>query len=1170
MRLRFNAAGHALYCDWKISVHVCSHDTHSTQHVFVSDGCPAVRADVDDGVGPVFIYRNVLESGTPFNIWYSMDDSPSPQERATLKVLQMPFLKSVAAIAFPMRLDGISATLFPSDYPSAMRFRVAIQSLLDLAVTAAGIFLFAHAAGAQGSVTGAIEGRVYDAGRGEYLERARLTLQGTALEAFTDAGGEFRFTGVPTGMLRLEVFFTGLATQTLPVNVAAGQTTVANVTLSASAGPPADAKDVVRLANFVVSTSKEMDGAAIAINEQRFAADMKKVVAADEFGSIVDGTPGELLKFLPGVSMDYSAGEARLVNINGVPPSSVPITVGGFELASAGGAGMSRNVQLDQVSINSMSRIELSYSPTPETPGSALAGAINLVPRSAFERSRPVLNYSLFLTMKSTDRSLDRTYDPLFGQSRKITPAVNFSAVVPVNKRFGFTLSGNRNNQYTPLDFAQNTWKGANSATTGLVVSATANQYPDTTPDQPYLGNYTIRRFVRWNYGDSVAGTADFKLSRNDTVSFSYNYSSVDVKNTNRNVTLNTNRVLPGDFSPSFTRGQAGRGSLAMTSTNEDWYGHTDAVSLVYRHNGAVWQAEAGAGYGYAPLYVKNEPMSTFGAVNLQRSGVTVGFDQPGFARPARITVTDAAGPAIDPFDARSYTLGTSVLSKTETYDKRSKIYANLKRDLLLGRVPLQIKGGFDVSRQSRDDKALTKTYTFIGADGRATTTPTDPLGSDDGAAIVLDEGSAAARPVHGFGPVVYPSGFELYQLYKAHPEYFQLNETALYNNRVNTSRIATETIASAYLRFDAAFFERRLNLTSGLRAEQTNDVGIGRLNDPTGNFQRDASGRFILGANGRPLTILPTTDTLGVAKLTNIERGLRAEKEYLRLFPSLNANYKLRENLIARAAYYLSVGRPPFNQYAGGITLPDVTLGPVATNPLTVSNAGIKAWSAKTFKVRLEYYFEKVGAFSLGAFRRDIRDFFGSIVIPATPDFLALYGLEPSTYAGFSVATQYNIPSVVRTQGLEFDYKQSLTFLPHWGRGLTVFANGSTTQMSGENKESLNGFAPYTVSAGGTLARERYKVVASWNLKARARGVALAGRSIGPETYNWAVERNSVDLTVEYNLRRSYTLFATVRNLANYVENNLIYGPQTPAANRLNIQRDYRQSWVLGVRGSF
>ena len=28
-------------------------------------------------IGPVFIYRNVLIDGMPFNIWYSMDDSPA-------------------------------------------------------------------------------------------------------------------------------------------------------------------------------------------------------------------------------------------------------------------------------------------------------------------------------------------------------------------------------------------------------------------------------------------------------------------------------------------------------------------------------------------------------------------------------------------------------------------------------------------------------------------------------------------------------------------------------------------------------------------------------------------------------------------------------------------------------------------------------------------------------------------------------------------------------------------------------------------------------------------------------------------------------------------------------------------------------------------------------------
>ena len=82
------------------------------------------------------------------------------------------------------------------------------------------------------------------------------------------------------------------------------------------------------------------------------------VVAADEFGTVVDGTPGEVMKFLPGVTLDYSAGEARNVSMNGVPASYVPITVGGFDLASAAGNGTGRVSNLDQFSVNSISRIE--------------------------------------------------------------------------------------------------------------------------------------------------------------------------------------------------------------------------------------------------------------------------------------------------------------------------------------------------------------------------------------------------------------------------------------------------------------------------------------------------------------------------------------------------------------------------------------------------------------------------------------------------------------------------------------------------------------------------------------------------------------------------------------------------------------------------------------------
>ena len=39
---------------------------------------------------------------------------------------------------------------------------------------------------------------------------------------------------------------------------------------------------------------------------------------------------------------------------------------------------------------------------------------------------------------------------------------------------------------------------------------------------------------------------------------------------------------------------------------------------------------------------------------------------------------------------------------------------------------------------------------------------------------------------------------------------------------------------------------------------------------------------------------------------------------------------------------------------------------------------------------------------FSVGAFRRDFENFFGSTMFDATPEFLALYGLDPALYGRY------------------------------------------------------------------------------------------------------------------------------------------------------------------------
>ena len=196
----------------------------------------------------------------------------------------------------------------------------------------------------------------------------------------------------------------------------------------------------------------------------------------------------------------------------------------------------------------------------------------------------------------------------------------------------------------------------------------------------------------------------------------------------------------------------------------------------------------------------------------------------------------------------------------------------------------------------------------------------------------------------------------------------------------MSLAKHADHGISSAYVRGDAQFFDRRLKLVGGLRAEQTNVQGEGRLLDPTRNFQRNAGGRVITGPTGAPL-LIARAGTLDAVRLTTIARGMKAEKEYLRWFPSLNASFNVTDNLIARAGHYWSVGRPSFVQYAGSLTLPNIENPPAPSNRMSVNNAGIKAWSARTTKVRLEYYFERVGLLSVCAFRGDFENFFGTLV---------------------------------------------------------------------------------------------------------------------------------------------------------------------------------------------
>jgi len=1031
--------------------------------------------------------------------------------------------------------------------------------------------------------TGSLEGRILNTGTGEYLENARVTLEGTALEALTDNLGQYRFPNVPAGPARVKVFFTGLGVETASVNVTAGQIATRDFNLAAFDAKPAapgSTGSAVKLGSFVVSSSREMDGAAIAINEKRFAADIRNVIAADEFGPMADGNVGELLKTVPGVALDYVGGAAMNISLNGVPSGYVPVTMNGFPLASTTATSpTARDTELINVATNNLARIEVLHSPTPEMPGNALAGSVNMVPRNAFERVKPQLTTNLYLLMRDDVRSLDKTPGPGREPTHKIHPGFDFSYVNPVSKNFGFTLSGGTSQQYQPTYFVQAEWRGVGAPTN-------AAAFPATTPDKPYMTSYLIRDQPRQSRRSSAGLTLDFRLSRTDRVSLSLQATKFDGQYNQRDLTFAINRVQPGNFSTAFTHGDRGTGAGTLTlatSNDRDRRNQNFTPSITYRHDGPVWRAEAGIGLSMSESRVYQMGKGQFGGTGATRPNVQISFDDIFYLRPGRITVTDGVtGAPVDPYSLATYNVtqgsgniysASNVLGEgpgeglaNRTSDVHRNAYANARREFAWS-VPFTVKGGLDLRQSVRDYRGGAQTYTYVGPDGRAAS-------GDEGALRFLDPNYSARDGVFGFPKTQRLSGWALWDFYGTNPQAFTTNDNAIYRSAVQLSTWAQEIISTAYVRGDTALLAKKLKLTFGIRAEQTNIKASGPLNDPTLNFRRNASGAIMDNnptlAGIQPALILPVADALGVSRLTFLDRSARAEKEYLRWFPSLNASYALRENLTARAAYYTSIGRPAYAQYAGGVTLPDESQPASPNNLIRVSNVSIKPWSAETFKLSLEYYFQRVGLISVGAFRRDFENFFGSTIFRATPEFLALYDLDAAQYGGFDVATTHNLSDNVRMEGYDVSYKQALTFLPPWARGVQIFANGAAQRATGEGADNFSGFIPKTAAWGISLTRPTYSLKVNWNYKSKHRRGAISGGGIPPGTYQWGSKRLFVDIIAEYKLSRHFALFGNIRNLRDTPEDFVRDGPGIPDVAKFRQRDRYGALWIFGVKGTF
>lgn len=1017
-------------------------------------------------------------------------------------------------------------------------------ALLRAAVVGAACLFAASAARSQSPGAAVIEGRVADA-TGGYLGNARVSV-GTAHETFTDSFGHYRLTGVAPGTVRLRVFYTGFPAQERAVDVAAGQRITQNFVLDASgtAGPEAP----VTLDTFIVEASRDLTAAALAVNEQRFTQQIKTVVATDTFGDIADGNVGEFVKFLPGVSLGFSGGHASSISIGGLPPDSTPITVDGNRLASA--AAETRAIQLDQISINNMSRVEVTRSQNPDSPANGIGGSVNLVPKSAFERRSPTYTAKVYGVFR--DHALK-------GDPYEIIPNFEVSAIVPVNPRFGFAVNA------TSAET-----QSAQYASTPIWVptaSATSASLPATSPALPYLARYEFADSPKGTERKSAGFSADWRLSANDVISagLQYGFFNEQLNSLPRDrIILNPGRVV--SWGPDFTQGAAGAGYAQLNYSTRDVTGTTYQPNLRWRHHGPLWKIEAGGAFSRSSYHDRNVDKGFWGPLDAYLRNVTIRFDHHAYLRPGGITVTNAAGQPVDTSKIADYRLETVGSSPVDRYDFVRSFNAHARREFGR-RVPVTVKVGVDYGAQTRDIRSGAVTYTHVGADGVAQT-------ADDSVARWISPRYLQRQAIWGLPKQEGISSVAVYDTYRATPGHFQLtaaNEVSGFRNRVNASKRMTESIYAPYVRFDlASLLDRRLALTGGVRFEQTEFEGVGPLINPGAIYQRDAAGNIVRNAAGQAVVIAPLA-TLAGTQLAYLDRGARTERSYGDLYPSLNASYHLRPDLLVRASYAKSIARPNFNHILPSLNLPDETS---TARTVTLTNPRLEPWEADSYGLALEYYFAErsAGLLSARGYLREIKNFWGAVTAPITEDLIETYGLDENIYnagRGYVVSTRRNVGDA-RVSGAEFEYRQNLIFLPAWAAGFAVFGNLTLQHLEGGTVADFTGFVQKTINYGFSFNRARVTTRLSVNERGRERRAIFTGAGVEPGVYEYMAPRLTVDWSGEFRFARRFAVYATVRNLFNAVEDLERYGPSTPGYAQLRQRTDFRPLWTVGVKATY
>ena len=304
-----------------------------------------------------------------------------------------------------------------------------------------------------------------------------------------------------------------------------------------------------------------------------------------------------------------------------------------------------------------------------------------------------------------------------------------------------------------------------------------------------------------------------------------------------------------------------------------------------------------------------------------------------------------------------------------------------------------------------------------------------------------------------------------------------------------NDSFVVSEEVLSAYVQFyfSTEISDMPLDINFGFRYSET-DTSV----DGTSQIVRDLE----------PIPNDPSD--LNIVYETDFGTPVNEKNSYSSLLPNVNVKLELTDDLYLRYAYSETLTRPMMDDL---VPVFNVTVARPGNLQAQAGNTALKPYSATSWDVSLEWYYDDTSYFSAAAFNKEVEDFIAGDVADES-----LF-LDSGEYI-FSVLRPRN-GETLEVEGLELAWLHTLD------NGFGIQANA--TIVNSDAEFSLPGLGN---SQNITLFYEKDAFQARVALNNRETFMQEAVSSLGGTEPRFTETYTQVDMSVSYDINETFTVF--------------------------------------------